>query len=266
MKYKKQFVYLVILIILLLSTQFVSAFSGKNSLHNNQGVDLPDGYQVYVSQINVDESKVCIQIFKNGHEKTGLGFLDNKSTYYYEQDGIVILIELQHVFQGMVGPMATIYVEMNDAMPITEATVGEPILEAVPVGVDRMLVALPVEDVPVEKVPVDELVEDLPTDIIDFDTEARIGKLKIKGAPEESFWYINSNIAAYEVGKMYIGYAQTTNEESSFGAAFAEYGTFTYSDDQLYLINEIKRVLRVGGILYISDLLINTDRRNISRL
>jgi ubiquinone/menaquinone biosynthesis C-methylase UbiE len=37
------------------------------------------------------------------------------------------------------------------------------------------------------------------------------------------------------------------------------------ADDELCLINEIKRVLKTGGILYISDLLINTDQRNIVR-
>lgn len=36
-------------------------------------------------------------------------------------------------------------------------------------------------------------------------------------------------------------------------------------DDQRILLAEVKRVLRPGGILYISDLLINSDLRNVER-
>jgi ubiquinone/menaquinone biosynthesis C-methylase UbiE len=36
-------------------------------------------------------------------------------------------------------------------------------------------------------------------------------------------------------------------------------------DDQRALLGEVRRVLRPGGILYISDLLINTDLRNLER-
>lgn len=35
--------------------------------------------------------------------------------------------------------------------------------------------------------------------------------------------------------------------------------------EQQYLINEIQRVLKPGGILYINDFLLNTDERNITR-
>ncbi|HKO63538.1 MAG TPA: class I SAM-dependent methyltransferase [Pyrinomonadaceae bacterium] len=35
--------------------------------------------------------------------------------------------------------------------------------------------------------------------------------------------------------------------------------------EQLYLVNEVRRVLRPGGLLYISDLLVNQDARNRER-
>jgi ubiquinone/menaquinone biosynthesis C-methylase UbiE len=46
---------------------------------------------------------------------------------------------------------------------------------------------------------------------------------------------------------------------------FAVLTCIAIADDELCLINEIKRVLKASGILYISDLLINTDQRNIVR-
>jgi ubiquinone/menaquinone biosynthesis C-methylase UbiE len=46
---------------------------------------------------------------------------------------------------------------------------------------------------------------------------------------------------------------------------FAVLTCIAMADDQLFLINETKRVLKTGGIIYISDLLINTDQRNILR-
>jgi ubiquinone/menaquinone biosynthesis C-methylase UbiE len=46
---------------------------------------------------------------------------------------------------------------------------------------------------------------------------------------------------------------------------FAVLTCIAIADDELRLINEIKRVLKAGGVLYISDLLINTDQRNVVR-
>ena len=56
-------------------------------------------------------------------------------------------------------------------------------------------------------------------------------------------------------------------EDNYFDAVilFAVLTCIAITDDQLQLIDEIKRVLKAGGILYISDLLINTDQRNIDR-
>jgi len=36
-------------------------------------------------------------------------------------------------------------------------------------------------------------------------------------------------------------------------------------DDQRLLLAEVRRVLRLGGLVYISDLLLNSDARNIER-
>jgi ubiquinone/menaquinone biosynthesis C-methylase UbiE len=46
---------------------------------------------------------------------------------------------------------------------------------------------------------------------------------------------------------------------------FAVLTCIAIANDELCLINEIKRVLKTDGILYISDLLINADQRNIDR-
>jgi ubiquinone/menaquinone biosynthesis C-methylase UbiE len=46
---------------------------------------------------------------------------------------------------------------------------------------------------------------------------------------------------------------------------FAVLTCIVITEEQLHLINEIKRVLKTGAIIYISDYLINTDQRNIVR-
>jgi SAM-dependent methyltransferase len=38
-----------------------------------------------------------------------------------------------------------------------------------------------------------------------------------------------------------------------------------FDEDQIALLAEIRRTLRPGGLLYISDLLLNSDERNIER-
>ncbi len=37
------------------------------------------------------------------------------------------------------------------------------------------------------------------------------------------------------------------------------------NEDQIQLVNEIRRVLKPGGILYVNDFLLNTDERNLAR-
>ena len=56
-------------------------------------------------------------------------------------------------------------------------------------------------------------------------------------------------------------------EENSFDAilVFAVLTSIPQDKDQLDILTEIKRVLKPNGLLYISDLLINTDERNIAR-
>lgn len=55
--------------------------------------------------------------------------------------------------------------------------------------------------------------------------------------------------------------------DRAFGAVllFAVLTCIPSDDDQRELISEARRVLRPGGILYISDLLINSDVRNLER-
>jgi len=76
---------------------------------------------------------------------------------------------------------------------------------------------------------VNGLVANLPTDTGEFDTAAKIGSLKIKGNEEETFWFINSNIAVFKVGKISIAYAQTNND-SPFGATFTQFDLCSYQD------------------------------------
>ena len=53
----------------------------------------------------------------------------------------------------------------------------------------------------------------------------------------------------------------------SFGAAFlvAVLTCIPADDDQRALVAEIRRVLRPGGVLYVSDLLLAADERNVAR-
>lgn len=56
-------------------------------------------------------------------------------------------------------------------------------------------------------------------------------------------------------------------KDNSFDAVivFAVLTSIPKDEDQLEILNEIKRVLKPNGLLYVSDLLINTDDRNIAR-
>ncbi|MBC2582434.1 class I SAM-dependent methyltransferase [Clostridium sp. DJ247] len=56
-------------------------------------------------------------------------------------------------------------------------------------------------------------------------------------------------------------------EDNSFNSIilFAVLTCIVDDGDQIFLMNEIKRVLKPNGILYINDFLLNTDERNIKR-
>lgn len=56
-------------------------------------------------------------------------------------------------------------------------------------------------------------------------------------------------------------------EDNSFDSVilFAVLTCIAADDNQTFLMNEIKRVLKPNGILYINDFLLNTDERNIKR-
>ena len=56
-------------------------------------------------------------------------------------------------------------------------------------------------------------------------------------------------------------------EDNSFDSIilFAVLTCIVANKEQVFLINEIKRVLRPNGIIYINDFLVNTDERNVKR-
>ncbi len=56
-------------------------------------------------------------------------------------------------------------------------------------------------------------------------------------------------------------------EDNSFDSVilFAVLTCIADDKDQIFLMDEIKRVLRPNGILYINDFLLNTDERNLKR-
>lgn len=56
-------------------------------------------------------------------------------------------------------------------------------------------------------------------------------------------------------------------EDNSFDSIilFAVLTCIVVDDDQIFLMNEIKRVLKPKGLLYINDFLLNTDERNVER-
>lgn len=56
-------------------------------------------------------------------------------------------------------------------------------------------------------------------------------------------------------------------EDNSFDSIilFAVLTCIVDDKEQVFLINEIKRVLKPNGILYINDFLVNTDERNVNR-
>jgi ubiquinone/menaquinone biosynthesis C-methylase UbiE len=70
----------------------------------------------------------------------------------------------------------------------------------------------------------------------------------------------------------HLGLVQATGErlpfaDGSFDAVllFAVLTAMPMEEQQRALFAELQRVLRTGGIVYISDLLLNTDRRNVDR-
>lgn len=56
-------------------------------------------------------------------------------------------------------------------------------------------------------------------------------------------------------------------EDNSLDAVilFAVLTCIVNDEEQIFLMNEIKRVLKPNGVLYINDFLLNTDERNIKR-
>lgn len=55
------------------------------------------------------------------------------------------------------------------------------------------------------------------------------------------------------------------NESVDAVILFAVLTCISTNDEQEQLLNEIKRVLKPGGIIYVNDFLLNSDERNLSR-
>ena len=128
MKYRKQFVSLVILIILLSSAQFVFAYSGSSTLRENQGLSLQDGHEMYVSQINIGEGSAWFEVRKDGEQKAFFK-LYNQGTYTYRQNDIEIYMQLEQVFQGQVDSLAVVYIMMADVISDEETMLEVPLEE-----------------------------------------------------------------------------------------------------------------------------------------
>ena len=85
---------------------------------------------------------------------------------------------------------------------------------------------------------------------------------------DSSEMMINRGQAEYPYLKFKFGDGKNTGyRDNSFDAVIL-FGVLTCvvdNDGQLTLIEECKRILRPGGILYINDFLVNSDSRNVSR-
>ncbi len=79
---------------------------------------------------------------------------------------------------------------------------------------------------------------------------------------------ISQGQTEYPFLNLHLGEGQNTDFTDDSFDAIILFGVLTCivdNKEQILLINEVKRLLRPGGILYINDFLINSDDRNISR-
>ncbi len=77
---------------------------------------------------------------------------------------------------------------------------------------------------------VDNAVTQLPTAADDFSAAAAIKSVKLKGVAGETIWLQNSNIAAAELGKVTVAFAQTDNSGVPFGIATQQFKSIAYKD------------------------------------
>jgi Calx-beta domain-containing protein len=77
---------------------------------------------------------------------------------------------------------------------------------------------------------IDNAVTQLPTAANDFSATAAIKSVKLKGIAGQVIWLQNSNIAAAELGKVAVGFAQTDNSDVQFGIATQQFGSIAYKD------------------------------------
>gem|GEM_PF-6623419 len=80
---------------------------------------------------------------------------------------------------------------------------------------------------------VDGSVTGLPASDTQFNAQASIAAVKIKGIKTENIWLRAANIAAYNLGPVSVGYAQTDNDGVEFGIAAHLFQSITYKDDNL---------------------------------
>lgn len=77
---------------------------------------------------------------------------------------------------------------------------------------------------------VDNAVTQLPTNANDFSAIAAIKSVKLKGVAGETIWLQNSSIAAADLGKVSVGFAQTDNAGVPFGIAMQQFKSIAYKD------------------------------------
>ena len=77
---------------------------------------------------------------------------------------------------------------------------------------------------------VDNAVTQLPSAAGDLTATAAIKSVKLKGVAGETVWLQNSNVAAAELGKVTVGFAQTDNTGVPFGIATQQFKSIAYKD------------------------------------
>ena len=80
-----------------------------------------------------------------------------------------------------------------------------------------------------------DAVTTLPDSADDFEVQATIAAVSVKGIKTESVWMQNSHIAASNVVSTALGYAQLDNGDVNFGLATQTFKKIAYKDSNVTL-------------------------------